>query len=128
LDSRTLAHVTPFAQPPRPGLADLGGRAGRTFAAERSDQNVNVFDAVIAHVGALVAAGKRVVVACWSEGSRDRMGQVLVDHGLTRLKPVADWREAVALGRDLVGLAILGIEAGFETADLAVIGEQDILG
>jgi transcription-repair coupling factor (superfamily II helicase) len=27
-----------------------------------------------------------------------------------------------------VGLAVLGIEAGFETADAAVIGEQDILG
>ena len=25
------------------------------------------------------------------EGSRERTGQVLVDHGLTRLKPVATW-------------------------------------
>ena len=55
------------------------------------------------HVGALQKAGKRVVVACWSEGSRDRMGQVLVDHGLTGLKPVGDWPEAQALPRNVVG-------------------------
>ena len=56
------------------------------------------------------------------------MGQVLVDHGLTNLKPVADWPEAERLDRDTIALAVLGIEAGFETATLAVIGEQDILG
>ena len=34
----------------------------------------------------------------------------------------------MALPRGIVGVAVLGLEAGFETADLAVIGEQDILG
>src|SRR4029079_3683886 len=83
---------------------------------------------VIAHVGGLTRAGKRVVIACWSDGARDRMGQVLVDHGLTRLKPVATWTEAEALDRDMTALAVLGLEGGFETATAAVIGEQDILG
>ena len=61
--------------------------------------------------------GKRVIVAGWSEGSRERTGQVLVDHGLTRLKPVATWPEAAAMPHGIVGVAILGLEAGFETAD-----------
>ena len=30
--------------------------------------------------------------------------------------------------RSEIALAVLGLEAGFETADAAVIGEQDILG
>jgi transcription-repair coupling factor (superfamily II helicase) len=122
------ARVSPFAQPEGPRVVDFSGRTGRSFAAERSDEKVNVFDVVIAHTAALAKAGKRVVVACWSDGSRDRMGQVLVDHGLTRLKPVANWAEAQAQERDVVALGVMGVETGFETDDLAVIGEQDVLG
>jgi transcription-repair coupling factor (superfamily II helicase) len=128
LAKRQTGRITPFAQPEGAGVIDIGGRASRTFAAERADEKANVFDAVITHARALIAARKRVVVACWSEGSRDRMGQVLVDHGLTRLKPVGGWPEAAGLEPDFVSLGIIGLEAGFETATLAVIGEQDILG
>jgi transcription-repair coupling factor (superfamily II helicase) len=108
LKSRATVRLSPFAQPDGLGVVDAGGHAGRNFSAERSDPNANVFDAVIVHVGSLVGAGKRTVIACWSEGSRDRMGQVLADHGLTRLTPVAFWSEAAG--------------------NIAVIGEQDILG
>jgi len=128
LGHRRLARITPFAQPTATTVVDLGGRSGRTFAAERADEKANVFDAVIAHARALIAAKKRVVIACWSEGSRDRMGQVLVDHGLTRLKPVKSWAEAAGQEPDVVALAIVGVEAGFETPALALVGEQDILG
>ncbi len=128
LKARAVARLSPFAQPEAAGIVDMGGRAGRGFTAERTAENVNVFDAVIDHIKATLKAGKRVVVACWSDGARDRMGQVLVDHGLTRLKPVADWREAAALDREMTALGVLGLESGFDTATLAVIGEQDILG
>jgi transcription-repair coupling factor (superfamily II helicase) len=128
LKDRPLARISPFAHPDGPGIIDIGGRRGRTFAAERNAGDVNVFDSVITHVTALEKLGKRVVIACWSEGARDRMGQVLVDHGLTRLKPVADWVAAQALPQDMAALAVLGLESGFETDDTALIGEQDILG
>src|SRR5207302_338941 len=44
-----------------------------------------------------------------------------------------EWRErlqtaALRLAPGQVGLAVLGLESGFETADTAVVGEQDILG
>ena len=128
LAPRPVARLSPFAKPEAAGVIDIGGRSGRNFSAERSVENANVFDAVIAHVDRLEKAGKRVVIACWSEGSRDRTGQVLVDHGLTRLKPAKDWPEALGFPKGVVALGVLGLEAGFETADFAVIGEQDILG
>ncbi|MCB1488522.1 MAG: transcription-repair coupling factor, partial [Bauldia sp.] len=128
LAGHALVRLSPFAQPARADVMDLEARRGRDFAAERQAQDVNVFDAAIGHVDTLIAAGKRAIVACWSEGSRDRMGQVLVDHGLTAIQAVADWAEAAALPKDVVGLAVLGIEDGFETPDFAIIGEQDILG
>jgi transcription-repair coupling factor (superfamily II helicase) len=127
LGAAPLARLTPFAVADG-GAVDVGARQGRNFAAERADGNANVFDAVTAHVRALQAAGKRVVVALWSEGARDRMRHVLGDHGLANLTPVASWREALALPKPEVALAVLGLESGFETADAAVIAEQDILG
>src|SRR6516165_8223966 len=47
---------------------------------------------------------------------------------LTGLSPVASWQEATALPKTHVALAVLGLEAGFETADATIISEQDILG
>ncbi len=125
---RPQARLSGFAAPPSPETIDPGARAGRSFTAERTADDVNVFDAAIAHMAALRIAGKRVILACWSDGSRDRMGQVLVDHGLTRVKHVGDLAEAVSLPADMVALAVLGIESGYETPNTAVIGEQDILG
>ena len=87
-----------------------------------------MFEAVRKHVEALQAAGKRVVIALWSEGSRERMAHVLAEHGLFNLAPVASWPQALALPRPQVALAVLGLDAGFETADVALITEEDILG
>ena len=88
----------------------------------------NVFEAVTKHVFALQSARKRVVVALWSEGARERMSHVLAEHGLNNLTNVASWQEAQGLPLPQVGLAVLGLESGFESADAAVVGEQDILG
>ena len=44
-----------------------------------------------------VAAG--IVIALWSDGSRERMSHVLTDHKLMNLTPVASWPQALALPR-----------------------------
>ena len=77
---------------------------------------------------ALQAAGKRVAIALWSEGARERMSHVLADHKLLNLTPVGSWPQALSLPKPAVALAVLGIESGFETEDAAIVSEQDILG
>ncbi|MDJ0929646.1 transcription-repair coupling factor [Breoghania sp.] len=125
----TTARFSPFSMPEGQGEAvDLGGRQERNFAGERAAGDVNVFDALIQHISALRKDSKRVVIACWSEGSRDRLGQVLSDHGLERLAPVESLGGVSALPQGMVALVVLGLETGFEIEKLAVIGEQDILG
>src|SRR5262249_21011139 len=128
-DATALARLTPFAVPEGQGPAiDAGTKQGRNFAAERAEPGRNVFEAVTHHVATLKADGKRVVIALWSEGARERMRHVLADHALAALAPVESGPKALALPRSQVGLAVLGVESGFETAEAAVIGEQDILG
>jgi transcription-repair coupling factor (superfamily II helicase) len=129
LDRSALARLSPFASPEATAdVIEIGAHAGHNFVAERSEPNTNVFDAVKAHVESLQAAGKRVVIAMWSTGSRERMEHVLAEHGLLNLALVASWPQALALARPVVALAVLGIDAGFATADVAVITEADILG
>jgi transcription-repair coupling factor (superfamily II helicase) len=127
LEASALARLTPFAVPDA-GAVNIGARTGRNFAAERAEPGANVFEAVGAHVLALQATGKRVAVALWSDGARDRMSHVLADHKLHNLTSVGSWPQALALPKSTVALAVLGIESGFETEDAAIISEQDILG
>jgi transcription-repair coupling factor (superfamily II helicase) len=129
LDRSALARLSAFATPDSGGdVIDIGTHTGHNFTIERSEPNTNVFDAVKTHVEGLQAAGKRVIVAMWSAGSRERMEHVLAEHGLLNLAPVASWTQALALPRHQIGLAVLGIDSGFETADVALITEEDILG
>jgi transcription-repair coupling factor (superfamily II helicase) len=129
LEPSALARLTPFAVPAGQGpVIDADTRQGRNFAAERAEPGRNVFAAVAQHVAALQADGKRALIALWSEGARERMRHVLADHGLPNLAPVGSWPEAQRLPKSQVALAVLGLESGFETAEAAVVGEQDILG
>ena len=128
LETSAIAKLTPFAVPDR-GAIDVGARQGRNFAAERAEPGANVFEAVSGTVSALQAAGKRVAIALWSEGARERMSHVLADHKLHNLdagRPTG--RRRWRLPKPTVALAVLGIESGFETDDVAIISEQDILG
>ena len=128
--SFTLARLSPFALPEMPGrsIVDCQARRGRNFIAERAEEGTNVFDAAVAHVRALQADGRRVMLAAWSDGARERLCHVLQDHGLTQTKPVARLADALASPKADVPVAVWGLEAGFEAGDLAVLSEQDILG
>ena len=129
LEETALARLTPFAVPDSSAnVIDAGARAGRNFAPERTDGAVNVFEVVVAHVQALQAERKKVVIALWSEGSRDRMASMLRDHKLSHVTSVNTWRMVQATPRNEAMLAVLGMESGFETDHVAVISEQDILG
>jgi len=129
LEHAAAAKLTPFAVPESVGpVVDTATKQGHNFAAERAEAGANVFAAVTKHVHALQTAGKRVVVALWSEGARERMSHVLADHKLVNLTPVANWPQTLALPKHAIALAVLGLETGFETSDAAIISEQDILG
>ena len=109
-------------------MLHAGSRAGNNFAEERADPNANVFDAAVKHIAAVRTAKRRVVVAGWTEGSLDRLGQILAEHGLGNVKPVATLADVEKLEPGQAGAAILPLESGFETDRFVVVAEQDILG
>ena len=128
LAAHRICRLTPFAEVEAPHVRAWNGRPGRSFAAERQAGDVNVFDAVVGHIRQQMQSRRRVLVATWTPGARERLGTLLEDHGLAAMAKVESFAEAQALGQGVVALAVLGLERGFETPELTVVGEQDILG
>ena len=75
------------------------------------------------------------VVAAWTKGSRDRLGNLLRENRIAA-QPVDDFSGIAALPNGVVALAVLGLERGFLAPSsatgtrfgLSVVGEQDLLG
>jgi transcription-repair coupling factor (superfamily II helicase) len=109
-------------------VLDMGARQGRSFSAERKLDSVNLFQATADHAKTLSAGGKRVLFASWSEGSSERLGSMLADHGLTRVPFASYWDAAKAADPKTPQRVVLPLESGFETDTLAVVSETDILG
>ncbi|MEQ1670187.1 MAG: transcription-repair coupling factor, partial [Hyphomicrobium sp.] len=128
LAKRAISRLTPFEAPEADGVYAMKGRRGRTFAAERANPDANVFDAVVGHIARVHSEHRRVIVAAWTAGARERLGSLLADHGLKDTRKVENFAEVQALPPNVTALAVLGVEEGFETPDFAVVAEQDILG
>lgn len=119
---------TPFLTPDSDRDINLGAKQGRSFATERQQDGVNIFEVLGGHIAGLRKRGKRIAIASWSEGARDRLAHVLGDHHISDVLPTDQWANVNTVNKATVSLIVLGLEAGFETDDMAVISEQDVLG
>jgi transcription-repair coupling factor (superfamily II helicase) len=120
--------TTPFHEPESATVLDFEVDGPRDFAPERA-QNANVYEAVGKHIASLQRAKKKVVIASYSAGARERLSGLLVDHGLKRVAAADSWQEAlgIAAGGATV-LTVLPLDHGFTAPDVAVLTEQDMLG
>ncbi len=117
--------VTPFHEPESARVLDFEVEPARDFAPERA-QNANIYEAVADHVAELRRAGKKIVLASYTQGSRERLKGLLADHGLAKVVEVESWQQA--LGAGAVALAVIQLDHGFTTSDVALLTEQDMLG
>lgn len=135
LESRHTIRLSPFAEEVGGSrkVVNLEARSGQRWAktvAENSSETdrTNVFDQVVKHIAARRSEGGKVLVTAWSDGSLDRLMQVLAEHGLDRVRPISSISDMSELKTGEAAKTVLNLEAGFESGDLTVIGEQDILG
>jgi transcription-repair coupling factor (superfamily II helicase) len=126
---RPIHLTTAFHEPDSARVIDFGVDAARDFAPERT-QNVNVYEAVVAHVRDLGRSKHKVVLASYSVGARERLKGLLIDHGLDGAMMAEDWHDALgtAFRPGTVALAVLPLDHGFTTPDVALLTEQDMLG
>ena len=131
LSAPRVLRLSVLYQPPGPGVLDAGGRIGRNFAPERQAEKSDLFDALASHVRELQRS-RRVVIACFSEGARERLTGLLADEGLAGITPITALRD-LPDSQGAFGIAVWPLEEGFlsdgqATGPLAVISEQDVLG
>ncbi|MCA0401520.1 MAG: transcription-repair coupling factor [Proteobacteria bacterium] len=121
---------SPFALAPGGSriVVSAGAHKGRGFAPERADPKANVFEAASLHARALMREGRRIVFSAASEGARDRLGHVLADHGLKAQRALRSLNELDQLAEGEIGLITLALQEGFETDQLALLSEEDLLG
>jgi transcription-repair coupling factor (superfamily II helicase) len=129
LDGHAVGQFTSFdAAPDAPNTIDLAGHRHEGFARARTAQGVNLFDVVAEHVKAANAAGRRVLIAGYTEGSASRLQHLLQEHGATTPVPAADFATVQGLPPGALGIAVWPVEHGFVLDALEVIGEEDIIG
>jgi transcription-repair coupling factor (superfamily II helicase) len=127
LSKATVRRLSPFHEPPSNRVIAMPARLGRDFAPERQARKGNIYEVLKSHAKDLEKAGKRVVMASYSGGARERLKTVLGDHGMAT-ELATDWASAKALAAGRLGLVVLPLERGFETENLAFVSESDILG
>lgn len=129
LDTRPVVQLSPFAGTVDTGTSKAGGgKKGRDFADIRAQTDENVFDALRIHVRDLARGGRRVLIAGYSAGARDRFLQLVKEHGLEEAAALDAPEDLAGLDPKTVGVIVLPLESGFVADDLAVITEQDVLG
>jgi len=124
--SRRIHRSSPFPEAESASTIDFGVEAARDFAPERA-RNDNVYEAVAEHVQKLRRSGRKVVLASYTKGARERLAGLLEDHGLKAKKAVDSWPEALG-SKTQPALLVLPLDHGFSTPDVAVLTEQDMLG
>jgi transcription-repair coupling factor (superfamily II helicase) len=123
-----LHATSPFHEPEREGVVDLGIDGPRDFAPERA-QNANVYAVLADHLAREAQLGRKRIIASYSGGARERLSGLLAEHKVSRIATADSWQEALGTAaKGMVTLVILPIDHGFTSPDIALLSEQDILG
>ncbi|MBV9735332.1 MAG: DEAD/DEAH box helicase, partial [Acidisphaera sp.] len=118
---------SPFARPDGGAGVEAGGRPGPVFAQSGAAAGAGAFQQFRSQAEAWARQGRRVLVAAWTRGSRERIAHLLGENGFAA-EPAGGWAAAQRLAAGTAAVAVLGLERGFVADGLAIVGEQDLLG
>ena len=110
---RPIHLASPFPEPESDRIIDFGVESARDFAPERAQQ-ANVYEAVTAHVKGLARQGRKVVLASYTAGARDRLAGLLSDNGLKNHEFAESWQDALG-AKTQPALLVLPLDHGFTT-------------
>lgn len=116
--------LSPFKAPD--DSADGGGRKGRDFADIRALPDGDVLGSVRAYLTQF--DDRQTFIAAYSQGARERLRSMMDHAGIANIVSCESYADIKKLRTAQVGLGVLGLAHGFESGDLVVLTEQDILG
>ena len=125
LSGGPLLAFSPFARPPDDPGIDGAARPGVIFAAA---PGAHVFDQFAEQTRRWADEGRRIVIAAWTRGSRERIGHLLREHGVRDTAQEDDWPSVRRKPAGSVSIVTLGVDRGFVADRIALVAEQDLLG
>jgi transcription-repair coupling factor (superfamily II helicase) len=123
-----LQAFSPFARPDGATGVDGGGRPGPVFAQSTGGPGIGVFDQLRTQAARWTDEGRRIVIAAWTRGSRERLAHLMREHGFKDPAQEDDYAAVRRKPAGSVSLVTLGVERGFVADRIALVGEQDLLG
>jgi transcription-repair coupling factor (superfamily II helicase) len=119
---------SPFARPNGAVGIDGSGRPGPIFAQTAGGPGINVFEQLKGQAARWADEGRRIVLAAWTRGSRERLANLLREHGVKDAASEESWAVIRRKPAGSISLVVLGVERGFVAERLALVAEQDLLG
>ncbi|MDP1723221.1 MAG: transcription-repair coupling factor [Alphaproteobacteria bacterium] len=70
----------------------------------------------------------KVILACHSEGSLERLSKIMKDHGLQNIQQIEAWSDIAPYPKNHLLLTKLPLSRGFYTDKVIFVAEEDLLG
>ncbi|MEI7668905.1 MAG: transcription-repair coupling factor, partial [Pseudomonadota bacterium] len=105
---------------------NLNYHQSRNFTGSRLTGDV-LFDDLRNYTAAQRANGRSTIIACYTEGSRERIASMLHEHEIHPLR-IESAEEIKKISGKTIGLAVIPAQYGFANDKFVLITEQDLLG
>ena len=128
LGAGPLLAFSPFTRPEGAVGVEGSGRPGPIFSQASAQGGANVFEQLKAQASRWADEGRRIVLAAWTRGSRERLGNLLREHGVQGAAAEDSWAPIRRKPAGSISVVVLGVERGFVADRLALVAEQDLLG
>lgn len=126
LEKRQPVELTPLSIPDGEGVVNCGVIPGRNFSSAKNVAAGQVYTELKNYL--TENAGLRRIIACYSEGSRERIVTLLNEYDASDLTLSDTWADALKKAASKTVLALMPLPHGFKGDDMLLVSEQDILG
>ncbi|MFV0256456.1 transcription-repair coupling factor [Candidatus Liberibacter solanacearum] len=136
--SNKLIQMTPFSQQEtshscvvclnvRPGKSWVPS-AVQKIESQENWESMNRFDRFLSYVAQQFQKGKKAFIAASSKGALQHLIHLMKSDGLNKIKKIDCFNEIHSLAKEEIAAAVLPIDQGFETGNMILVTEKDLLG
>ena len=127
LKKREAVHFTSLSLPQSPDVIDMQTIPGRNFSHAKHISIASLYEELQNY---LTENGKlKRIICCYSEGSRERLINMLHEYGIKNTALADSWSMAETFcSQKKIALIIADLPHGFRNNEYCLISEQDILG
>lgn len=108
-------------------VIDFGAKPQKVFSSLKNINNLSVYEDLKSEFKQ--NNEKKKIICCYTEGSLNRMYNILIENKIEKLVVVKDWAEAEKESiKGKIALIRLEMQHGFSSKDYFIVAEQDIWG